>query len=78
MEKKLEENIRSKEISNINAVTEVRKDVDLVQGCGRRDEGVQRTKRSWKGMRWVGGNPLATPQDSERFLGTPDAGQLQR
>lgn len=68
--------MRSKEIGNINAVTEVRKDVDLVQG--RRDEGVQRTKRSWKGMRWTGGNPLATPQDSERFLATPDAGQLQR
>lgn len=78
MEKELGENVGSKKISYINAVTEVRKDVDLVQGGGRRDERVQRTKHSEKGMCWAGGNPLAAPQDSERFLTTPDAGQLQR
>lgn len=54
MEKELGENVGSKKISYINAVTEVRKDVDLVQGGGCRDERVQPTKHSEKGMRWEG------------------------
>lgn len=47
-----------------------------MKGCN--GQNTVRRACAGKGMCWAGGNPLAAPQDSERFLATPDAGQLQR